>query len=1028
MITESSHEKDLIIKICNNDGWRYASPEEIFKLRGERFSNVLLINELEKSIKRLNPEIKQNLVNEAVQKINSVISTSNLVAANKDFMSYLSNGVKVYDKDKKSSISISIIDLENDGMNDEWIITNQFKVDSRHPGYDKQIPDMVAFCNGMPLIVFELKTIKEENNLLDAYKQMKNYIDFIPELFSYNVLNIIDNLSLTKYGSITSSYSRYQFWRDSANSEQQQNDFLFEDLLNRERINDLIRNFIFFTSDREQSKIIASNHQYYGVKNAIDNSTQIINDENRNENGKAGIFWHTQGSGKSFSMLFLVKNLSRIIPGTTFIIVTDRNDLDNQLNKTFINANDYIGQKIHQISSIENLKEELAGRKRDGVYFTTVQKFNSTVGELSSRRNILVISDEAHRSHNNTEASFEYDDKQNEIVEKRGNAIYLRQSFPLATFIGFTGTPISNEDKSTEKVFGPIVSKYLMTNAERDGIVVPIKYESRKPEAKTVKEQLEKLNDDYSKAIKIIESGTEVPGEVQKKFNKTLQQMKNIIGDPDRINLVARDFVKHYEERKNILKGKAMFVAFNRHIALDYYNKIIELKPEWKDNIKLIATSNKQQDSKEMLELTKDGKYRRLMAEEFKKEDSEFKIAIVVDMWLTGFDVPCLDVIYLDKPIKMHNLMQTIARTNRVYNKKGINKEYGLVVDYIGLWNQLKHALAFYSGRTEVEVETQRDISLLKNEYLRKVDEIIKEYSLSNIFEDKNIWMHRDNWVRGLKLSTSQISKLKLKKNFVKHTKDIHKWIKETLVLLSDCELFKFQMLKLVRNNIINTELGNIDFVELEEGLIKQINKTVKFDETVVIKEVEGNSILLSSILNIIDREVEEEVKYFEIDNKIAALRKLIDITKAVNYKQSKDFSVKLNEMLSKYDAGHLTYEQLNDKIIELSKDVRKMTEDDINEQGFTMEEIAFYKIISSPEALTSYDVETIEKITRELLEILNNSEDKINYWAFNEQAKMSVRKELVILLNKYNYPPDNVATTAQEIVEQVMYQKGMKK
>ncbi len=1027
MITENAYELELIKTISANKGWKYLDAEQIYELRGRSFSNVLLTSKIEEALKRINPGITELQVNEAIAAINSINLSTSIIEANIKFQEYITHGIKVDDVDKKRKVTINIMDRTNNGIDDEWIITNQFKQDSRHPNYNKQKPDMVAFCNGIPLIVFELKTLKDSDNLVEAYNQMENYKEFLPDLFVYNAFNIIANVSLAKYGSLTSKLSRYQYWRKIPESNIESNDYLFTNLLDKQNLNNLIRDFTFYTSETNPSKIVASNHQFYGVRKALDNSAIIINDKSRKENGKAGIFWHTQGSGKSFSMLFLVKNLSQIVPGTTFIIVTDRNDLDNQLNKTFLNAEGYIGQKIHQISSIENLKEELKDRKQDGVYFTTVQKFNDTIGELSDRRNILVISDEAHRSHNNIDTTYEFSNEEQKVVEKQGNAIYLRKAFPKATFIGFTGTPIKNEDKSTERIFGPIISKYLMTDAERDGIVVPIKYESRKPEAKQVKEELEKLNQQHSEALELIEQGTELPGEVKKKFDKALQQMKIIIKDPDRIELVSKDFIKHYEERKDILKGKAMFVAFDRHIAFEYYKKIVELRPEWKDNVKLIVTSNNQQDDPEMLELTKNSKYRKEMAEEFKKEDSDFKIAIVVDMWLTGFDVPCLDVIYLDKPIKMHNLMQTIARTNRVYTKGSKNKDYGLVVDYIGLWNQLKLALSFYSGRDMSEVENERDIRSLKFKHIKEVENIIKQFNLTKIFNNEELWKDKNNWVRALKISTSKISEMKLKSQFVKYTKDIHKWIKEVLVLLDDHELFKFQMLKLIRSNIINTEMGTINFTEMESQLVEQINRTVKFDETIVVKEVEGNAILLSSIIAIIDKEIDNETEYFDTDIKVAAMKRLIDYTKAINYRKSRDFSEKLNDMLNRYDKAHITIEQLREELLKLSMEVREMTNQEKDEQGFTREEMAFLEIIRQPEISTDFDKDKIAEITRELLEVINNCEEQINYWTFNEQAKMSVRKELKVLLGKHKYPPDIAETTTEEIVDQIMYQKGIK-
>ncbi len=470
-----------------------------------------------------------------------------------------------------------------------------------------------------------------------------------------------------------------------------------------------------------------------------------------------------------------------------------------------------------------------------------------------------------------------------------------------------------------------------------------------------------------------------------------------------------------------------MFLGITRKIAFEYYKKIVELKPEWEKNIELIVTPNNQHDTNEMLELVGSKEHRKRKAEEFKKEDSDFKIAIVVDMWLTGFDVPCLDVIYLDKPIKMHNLMQTIARTNRVYNKDGMNKEYGLVVDYIGLWNQLKKALAFYSDKEENTVENTRSIKKLKESHLIEVNEIIKQFELEEIFNKNEYWSNRDNWVIALKESTNLISKNRLKPEFTKATKNIHKWIKEVLVLLDDHELFKFHLLKLIRSNIINIELGNIDFGKLESNLVEQINKSIAFDETTVVKEIEGNSILLSTIIEIIEKEKEDALEFLQTDIKVAALRKMIDLTKAINYQRASEFSEKLNQMLDKYNSGHVTAEELKQLMQEIFEEAKKMNSDEKNEFGFTEHELAYYGILASP-VKSTYDENKIADITRELLEIINKNEENIKSWSFNEQSKMNVRKELKILLSKHGYPPEDWDTSSNKIVDQIMFFEGQKR
>lgn len=1023
-ITENDFEQEIIKKV-QSIGYKYLSQEQILKHRKSE-AEVLLIDELENSLRIINKEATTENIRRAIQELRS-LKGSDLVTANKEFQKYIFEGIKIRDEKENRTLTIKLFD-NDDSSNNSYIITNQFWMKSRHPQYDKQLPDVVLYCNGIPIVVMELKGVSQNDNLEMAFSQMQNYQLYLPDLFVYNAFVILANPSSQKFGSITSSLPRFQYWRGPNFSDD--TNVIWKDLLDKEKILDVIMNFTFFTSSKFPSKIISSYHQYYGVKYALGQVNSEMSRVDKNFSGKGGIFWHTQGSGKSFSMLFLTKNLSRIQKGTTFVIVTDRNDLDNQLYKTFINAEEYIGQKIHQVTTISDLKESLNNRKQDGVFFTTIQKFTSDIGELTDRKNILVISDEAHRSHNNVDGEWVYNSETQEIDEKNGSAKYLRDALPRATFIGFTGTPVENEDKSTTDIFGQVVTQYLMTHAERDGVIVPIRYESRKPVLELDSEETKKLIQQHNEIMEEIERMSMVPAEVEKKLNRILQQVKNIVSDPDRITGVARDFIAHYESRKNLIKGKTMFVAFNRHIAFKYYKEIIKQKPELEKITKLIITnSNGQQDDPELLELAGNSKYRKIMAEEFKNDNSNFKIAIVVDMWLTGFDVPSLDSIYIDKPIKMHNLMQTIARTNRVYSNKEDkkNKEFGLVVDYIGLWNKMVDALSFYSGRGIDEVKSQRDISKLKPVYIENVKKIYNDFGLRSIVNFDQISNDTDLRIKAMRDITNAIYKQRLAQNFISATKKVNSWLKEVVSLLTPSERSLFQLLWVSRSGIISNELGKINFGEKEIMLLNSLAKTVKFKETEVINSIEGDAILLSDILSFIDESNSEESKYLETSIKSSMLKTAINYAKKINFKRANDLNRKLNDLLSDYDKQYINIDELMKGIQSIANSISTLTENQITEMGFTQEELSFYNIVKSPvEDLPDFDREKIKQITIELLEIVNDN-TKVNVtWKYNPAMVSSVRGELKKLLIKYNYPPESYEPAASEIVEQVIYQKNL--
>ncbi|MCR8613058.1 MAG: HsdR family type I site-specific deoxyribonuclease [Mycoplasma sp.] len=1016
-LNESEYEK-RIISFAVDNGFKYIPFDELFSLRNGDFSEVIIESHFKDFILD-NNDLTNDMLNDVIRKIKD-LKGSELINANMQFQKYLTEGIKVWDKRKERNVTIFL--FKKTGNN--FVVTNQFKMKTTHVEYDNQIPDVVLYMNGLPISVIELKSpINEEDNILEkAYQQIENYKIYLKDLFIYNVFNIISDGNISKVGSLTSSYARYQNWRgekfDSPES------YLFKDLLKEEVLIEVITNYSFYEESEKMTKIISGYHQFYGVKKAL-----ISVDKAMRGNKKGGIFWHTQGSGKSFSMMFFVKNFSKLHLGTTFVVITDRNNLDNQLYKTFKKNSNFIGQKLKQIDSIETLRNELKNIKQDGVYFTTIQKFNDTVGELINRDDVIIISDEAHRSHNNINGKYVVNLKEQKSKLKYGSAKRLRDAFPKATFIGFTGTPIESIDKSTTAIFGDIITEYKMPDAERDGVIVPINYESRKAVLKFDSRALSLLDEIDANITDELNSSSNLPTEMKKKFNKSWKKLKNFIGDPDRIKGVVKDLIQHYNSRKDLVAGKAMIVALDRHIALSYYKEIIKQKPEWKNIVKLIVTTNAQNDDSELIEATGSSSDRKKFAIEFKKASSKFKIAIVVDMWLTGFDVPSLDTLYLDKPIKMHNLMQAIARTNRVYSnkKENVEKEAGLVVDYIGIWSKLGEALAFYSGeKSSDNIISLHDLNSLKEDYLKNIKIIQNNYEIDNLKIDYNLASTNGEYAfNAIDIISENIIKQRIQSDFVNVTKTVSKMLKKIISVLSQSEIMEFQLLISARIRLIKLEMDNIDFVNKNKKVLEKIQDTIKYEKTVVVNEVNNTQISLSSILKFIQKKEDKNIE-LSAKEKASAIRLLIKEVKKINLIKASKLSKDLKRLLDKYDSSHITREELEagfKLLSDKSNDILTKQEHD----EFTNEERGFYDILKDPIKQTNFDKDKIELIFRDLLKVINDDNLVNKQWAFSNTMRKKTRGHLKIMLRKYNYPPKEADYAREKIIDQIVIMKGYK-
>ena len=745
-ITENILELSAI-EILQSQGWEYAngrelSPEGLFCER-ESFSQVILTDRLRNAIAKINPHIPADAQEAAVQKVLRIYSPV-MLHNNEEFHKMLVEKVKIpfQQNGYERSHEVALIDFENI-ENNQYLVVNQYTIIENNRN---KRPDVLLFVNGLPLVVIELKNPTDENaNLLSAFKQIQTYKAIIPGLFTFNTICIISDGLECKAGSVSADLSRYMTWKTAdgikeASRFKPQMDTLLKGMLQPAILLDLVRNFIVFEkTKREDSKTgltqivtekkLAAYHQYFAVNKAVQSSV-VASGINGDKRG--GVVWHTQGSGKSLSMVFYSGKLitATEMQNPTIVVITDRNDLDDQLFGTFAASVQLLRQEPVQAENREHLKALLKVAS-GGIVFTTIQKFmpdtstSSVYDQLSDRRNIVVIADEAHRTQYGFEAKLldEKDIETKEVIGKRiayGFAKYMRDALPNATYIGFTGTPIEGTDVNTPQVFGNYIDRYDIKDAVTDGATVRIFYESRLAKV-NLEEEGRKLIEEFDAEIEQDEEITE-----KQKAKAKWTKLEAIVGNEDRVKNLAKDIVTHFEKRQTVFEGKALIVAMSRRIAADIYKEIIALKPDWhsedmtKGAIKVVMTSNSA-DGPEIAKHYTTKQQRRDLSERMKNPDDELKIVIVRDMWLTGFDAPCLNTMYVDKPMRGHNLMQAIARVNSVFK----DKPGGLIVDYLGIGTDLKKALSFYSSAGG-KGDPAENISKAVDVFLEKM-EVIKQ-------------------------------------------------------------------------------------------------------------------------------------------------------------------------------------------------------------------------------------------------------------------------------------------------------------
>ncbi|MCQ2148462.1 MAG: type I restriction endonuclease subunit R, partial [Bacteroidales bacterium] len=675
--TEDTYEKALIA-LFEELGYEYECGYDID--RDHRMPCYEPI--LEASISKVNKGISPYGIGEVMKKIHT-IEAGSLIQNNEVFMDYLQNGVPVEDRTKDGfrTVNARLIDYDNIRNND-FRVVNQWTVEE----YKQKRCDMVVFINGLPLVVIELKSPSNESvEEDDAFNQIKQYQTQIPTLFTYNCFSVISDMLTSRVGTITASKERYMEWK-TTDGNYESIEFadyttFFNGIFRKETLLDLIHNFICFDKgEGKTGKILAGYHQFYAVNKALDRTRKAVESD-----GKIGVFWHTQGSGKSLSMVFFAHLLVKNFAESTIVVVTDRKDLDQQLYGQFARCKDFIRMEPSNARSREELIKLLKDRKSGGVIFTTIQKFEEGDEPLSNRKNIIVMTDEAHRS--------QYGDERwdNESMKmKKGMALKMREALPNASFIGFTGTPISDRDKDTQEVFGNYIDIYDMTQAVADGATRPVYYESRVVKLDLNTDVIDKLDKEFDK---LADAGA--TEEQIERTKKDVSNLEEVLSADATIDSLVRDIVEHYEtNRAQELTGKAMIVALTRKVGIKIYKKILELRPEWKEKVAVVMTGSNT-DPEEWAEIIGNEQYKKELARRFKDNEDPLKIVIVRDMWLTGFDVPSLATMYVYKAMSGHNLMQAIARVNRVFP----GKEGGLIVDYIGIAQALRNAMKDYTNR-----------------------------------------------------------------------------------------------------------------------------------------------------------------------------------------------------------------------------------------------------------------------------------------------------------------------------------------
>ena len=1005
--TEADYENSIIELFQNTLEYEYIYGPDI-----ERdFYSPLYEDVLIDSLHHLNRNLPNDAIQEALHKLKN-FENGEIVQKNATFMDYLQNGIPVrYFSDGEERSAIVYLADYQKPENNSFIIANQWTFIEN----SNKRPDLVLFLNGLPVVLVELKSpSREETDASEAYRQLRNYMQEIPSMFIYNAICVMSDQLTSKVGTITSGEDRFMEWKTKdgnyENTQYAQFDTFFEGIFQKTRLLDIIKNFICFSHEGINTyKILAGYHQYFAVRKAVESTKKATVTD-----GKGGVFWHTQGSGKSLSMVFYAHLLQEALDSPTIVVLTDRNDLDDQLYGQFAKCKDFLRQAPMQAESRENLKTLLAGRQANGIIFTTMQKFEESDEPLSERNNIIVMADEAHRGQYGLAEKIKIvknDAGKEEAKRVIGTARIIRNSLPNATYIGFTGTPISSKDRSTREVFGDYIDIYDMTQAVEDGATRPVYYESRVIKLNLDQEILDKIDAEYDLMA------LNADNEVIEKSKRELGQMEAVLGNDNTIDSLVCDILEHYENnRENLLTGKAMIVAYSRPIAMKIYKRILELHSDWSEKVGVVMTSGNN-DPEEWRQIIGNKHHKDELAKKFKDNNSPMKIAIVVDMWLTGFDVPSLATMYVYKPMAGHNLMQAIARVNRVFR----DKEGGLVVDYVGIATALKQAMNDYTSRDK---KNYGDTDVAKVAYPKFMEKLavcrdkFHGYDYSKFKSGTDL--ERAKAISGAVNFIIGREKVDDKDSFVKEALMLHQALSLCSSLVDEDNRFEAAFFEAVRVLVIRltvTGVGKkISLPEMNARINELLKQSIKSD---------GVINLFSDIkeeFSLFDPKFLQEVANMKEKNlAVELLKKLISeqvsVYRRTNVVKSEKFSDIMQRAINSYLNGMLTNEEVIEEMLKLAKQIAADQKEG-NKLGLNADELAFYDALTKPQAIKDfYENDELIAITKELAETLRKN--KTIDWQKRESARAKMRMLIKKLLKKHKYPPEGMEDAVQTVMTQ---------